>query len=68
MTVCRHGMCNRYPELVLAVLGPLVEGPVVVESTDVVGAVEALDALGHAVQMGPLRQLRHRGHRKDLQI
>lgn len=50
---CR--VCNAnvstHPELVLAVLGPLVEGPVVVEAADVVYAVEALNPLRHALEL-----------------
>lgn len=42
---------STYPELVLAVLGPLVERPVVVEAADVVYAVEALNPLRHALKL-----------------
>lgn len=46
-----------YPELVLAVLGPLVERPVVVEAAHVVDAVEALDPLGHALKLRHVRDV-----------
>ena len=58
----------KYPKLILSVLGALVEGPVVVKAADVVGPVEAFDALGHTLQVWTFCQLRHRGHCKDLQI
>lgn len=59
---------SPYPELVLTVLGPLVERPVVVETADVVYAVEALDPLRHALQLRHIGDVRHRGDRIDLQI
>lgn len=59
---------SLYPELVVSVFGPLVERPVVVETADVVDAVEALDPLWHALQLGHIRDVRHGGHRVDLQV
>lgn len=48
---------SPYPELILAVLGPLVERPVIVEAADVVYAVEALDPLGHTFQLRHIRDV-----------
>lgn len=48
---------SQYPELVLAVLWPLVERPVIVEAADIVYAVEALDPLGHTLQLRHIRDV-----------
>ena len=48
---------SPYPELVLAVFGPLVERPVIVEAADIVYAVEALDPLGHTLQLRHIRDV-----------
>lgn len=61
-TVSRVACCDRpvgstYPELVLAVLGPLVKRPVVVEAAHVVYAVEALDPLWHALKLRHVRDV-----------
>ena len=42
---------SSYPELILTVLGPLVERPVIVEAGDIVYAVETLDPLRHTLQL-----------------
>lgn len=46
-----------YPELILAVLGSLVERPVIVEAADIVYAVEALDPLRHTLQLRHVRDV-----------
>lgn len=48
---------SPYPELILAVFGPLVERPVIVEAADVVYAVEALDPLRHSLQLRHIRDV-----------
>lgn len=48
---------SPYPELILAVLGPLVERPVIVEAADIVYAVEALDPLRHTLQLRHIRDV-----------
>lgn len=53
----RHGIGSSYPELVLSVLGSLVEGPVIVEAVDIVNAVEALDPLRHTLQLRHIRNV-----------
>ena len=40
---------SPYPELVLAVLRPLVERPVIVEAADIVYTVEALNPLRYTL-------------------
>lgn len=67
MTVSDAGG-SIYPELVVSVFGPLVERPVVVETADVVDAVEALYPLRHALQLGHIRDVGHRSHCVDLQV
>ncbi len=48
---------SPYPELILAVLWPLVERPVIVEAADIVYAVEALDPLRHTLQLRHIRDV-----------
>lgn len=48
---------STYPELVLAVLWPFVERPVVVEAAHVVYAVEALNSLRHALKLRHIRDV-----------
>lgn len=55
-------------ELVVLVLGSLVEGPVIAEAPHVVDTVEALDAVGHSVHLQNTEVLRYRCHRVDLQV
>ena len=55
-------------ELVVSVFGSFVEGSVVTESTNVVDAVEALDAIGDSVHLEDGDAVRHRCHRVDLEV
>lgn len=48
---------SSYPELVLTVLWPLVERPVIVEAADIVYAVETLDPLRHSLQLRHIRDV-----------
>lgn len=48
---------SPYPEFILAVLGPLVKRPVIVETADIVYAVEALDSLRHTLQLRHIRDV-----------
>lgn len=48
---------SSYPELILAVLGPLVERPVIVEAADIVYAVETLNPLWHTLQLRHIRDV-----------
>lgn len=48
---------SSYPELILTVLGPFVERPVIVEATDVVYAVETLDPLRHTLKLRHIRDV-----------
>lgn len=59
---------SLYPEFILTVLGPLVKRPVIVETADIVYAVEALDPLRHALQLRHIGDVWHWSHRIDLQI
>lgn len=55
-------------ELVLLVLGPFVERPVIAELPDVVHFVEALDVVRDTLSLQDLLALRDGGHGIDLQI
>lgn len=57
-----------YLELVVLVLGALVEGSVVAELANVVDAVKALDAIGDAVHLQHVYVVRDGSHCIDLQI
>lgn len=59
---------SRYPELIVSVLGALVEGAVIVKAAYVVGPVETFDSLGHTIQVRTFSQLGHWGHCKNLQV
>lgn len=53
----RGTAASPYPELVLTVLWSLVERPVIVETADIVYAVEALDPLWHTLQLRHIRDV-----------
>ena len=61
-------MWDAYLELVLLVLGALVEGPVVAEPPDVVDLVEALDVVGDAVPLQDVLALWDGADGVDLQV
>lgn len=55
-------------ELVLFVLGALVERPVVAEPPDVINFVEAFNVVGHAVPLQDVLVVRDRTDRIDLEV